>query len=104
VLYTVGNIEQLRFAESTRSVPGAPTIGTASALSGAAIVRWTAPASNGGLAITGYRVQVLTGTTVVNTVSVGNVTSTTIPNLTNGGGYNFRVQAVNVLGAGPLSA
>ena len=101
---TVRNIEQLRFSDATRSVPGAPTIGTASALSGAAIVRWTAPASNGGLGITGYNVQVLSGTTLVNTVSVPNVTSTTIPDLTNGGGYTFRVQAVNVLGAGPLSA
>jgi len=101
---TLRNIEQVRFTDATRSVPGAPTIGTASALSGAAIVRWTAPTSNGGLAITGYTVQVLNGTTVVNTISVGNVTSTTVSGLTNGGGYNFRVQAVNVLGAGPLSA
>src|SRR4051794_12918871 len=101
---TVRNIEQLRFADATRSVPGAPTIGAASALSGAATVRWTAPASNGGLGITGYNVQVISGTTLVNTVSVGNVTSTTITGLTNGGGYTFRVQALNVLGAGPLSA
>ena len=101
---TLRNIEQLRFTDVTLSVPGAPTIGTADALSSSAIVRWTAPASNGGLPITGYRVQVLTGTTVVNTVSVGNVLTTTVTGLTNGTAYNFRVQAVNLLGAGPLSA
>jgi len=100
----IRNVEQLRFTDATVSVPGAPTIGTATAASARATVTWTAPASNGGLPITGYRVQVLTGTTVVNTVPVGNVLTATVLNLTNGTDYNFRVQAVNVVGAGPLSA
>jgi Ca2+-binding RTX toxin-like protein len=86
-----------------RTTPGLPTAVTATAGNAQATVSWTAPASNGGSAITGYSVQVRTGTTVVRNVSVGNVLSTTITPLTNGTAYNFRVAAVNAAGTGGLS-
>jgi hypothetical protein len=53
---------------------GAPTIGTATGGDAAATVRWTAPASNGGSAITGYSVRTFSGTTLVKTTPVGAVT------------------------------
>jgi hypothetical protein len=68
-------------------------------------VRWS-PAANGGSPITAYRVQVLTGTTVVRTV-LGlspTATSTVVTGLTNGTAYTFRVYALNAVGLGALSA
>ena len=88
------------------TVPGAPTIGTATAGDTNAVVRWTAPANTGGADITAYRIQVRTGTTVIRTVTgvPGTATSSTVTALTNGTAYNFRVQAVNSAGIGALSA
>jgi hypothetical protein len=87
------------------TAPAVPTIGTAAAGNAQATARWTAGA-NGGSAITSFRVQVRTGTTVVRTVTVTGAaaTSTVVTGLTNGTAYNFRVQAVNAVGTGALSA
>jgi len=87
-------------------VPGAPTIGAATASDASATVRWTAPAPNGGPPITAYRVQVRIGATLVSTVTglSPTATSTVVTGLTNGTAYNFRVRAVNTVGVGPLSA
>jgi Ca2+-binding RTX toxin-like protein len=91
-------------AVTPAGLPGAPTAVVAVRGNAAADVSWTAPASNGGAAITGYTVQVRTGTTVVRTIPLtGTGTSTTVTGLTNGTAYNFRVQAVNAVGAGALS-
>ncbi|RID97777.1 beta strand repeat-containing protein, partial [Simplicispira hankyongi] len=81
-------------------VPGAPTIGTATAGSGQASVAFTAPASNGGSAITGYTVTSnpggLTGT--------GATSPITVTGLTNGTAYTFTVTATNTAGTGSASA
>lgn len=81
-------------------VPGAPTIGTATAGDTQATVAFTAPASAGGAAITGYTVTSAppggTGT--------GPGSPITVTGLTNGVAYTFTVTATNTAGTGPASA
>jgi len=80
-------------------VPGAPTIGTATAGNGSASVGGTAPAATNGGAITGYRA----------TSSPGGITATsaTLPvnvtGLAAGTGYTFTLAALNSAGYGPES-
>lgn len=82
------------------TAPGAPTGVVATAGSKSAQVAWTAPASNGGLPITGYTVTAqLNGTTAVASVSVGpTATGVNFTGLTNGSTYNFVVTATNAAG------
>jgi hypothetical protein len=89
---------------SINTVPAAPVIGNATAGNGQATVRWT-PGATGGTPITEYRVQVFTGTTLRATVPLiaGTATSRVVTGLPNGTAFNFRVLAVNALGAGPVS-
>jgi hypothetical protein len=85
--------------------PGAPTGVTAVRGNASATVSWTAPANNGGSPITGYQVQVRTGTTVVRTdVFAGDTTTShVIVGLTNGTAYNFRALAVTTAGVSVAS-
>ena len=85
------------------TAPGAPTIGTATAGSQQAVVRWTDPSSNGGAAITQYKITASPGGQTA-TVSGATATSGTITGLTNGTAYNFVVQAINGAGTSPASA
>jgi Ca2+-binding RTX toxin-like protein len=104
---TLFNIDVLKFSDQTAAVkvPDPPTIGTATAINGAAKVTWTAPAANGGPAITGYEI-VATSTAGGQsyTQPVGpKATSGTIL-LFNGTTYTLQVRAINMAGPGPLSA
>lgn len=87
------------------TAPGAPTIGTATAGNASATLTWTAPANNGGAAITGYSVRAFAGTVLARTQAVtGNVGSAVITGLTNGTAYTFDVAAINTAGTGATSA
>lgn len=89
--------------------PGAPTGLAASAGNAQASLSWTAPASNGGVAITSYRVYRGTspGTETLLTSGgcsgLGVVVSCTDTGLTNGQAYYYKVSAVNSLGEGAQS-
>lgn len=85
-------------------VPGAPTIGTATATGSArATVSFTAPASNGGSVITSYTATSSPGgiTGTLNQAGSGTITVT---GLTTGTSYTFTVTATNAVGTGPASA
>jgi PKD repeat protein len=89
--------------------PGPPTGLTGSPGNGQVSLSWTAPANNGGVAISGYRVYRGTtsgGETLVTTggcSGLGAVTSCTDTGLTNGQKYYYEVSAVNALGEGNKS-
>jgi hypothetical protein len=77
---------------------------TATAADGSAILSWTAPSSDGGSAIKGYRVTpYLNG--VAQTPITFNQPNTTevVFGLTNGQNYTFTVTAFNAAGSGPVS-
>ena len=108
-LNTVGSgpFSALSNAVTFATPPGAPglVVATSGANGGAvtATVLWTAPANNGGSAITGYVVTVVNAAnTVLLTQSVGPAVrnlSPTIP-VAAGTAVRFRVQAVNAVGTG----
>lgn len=81
-------------------LPGAPTIGTATAGNASASVTFTAPAAGSAPTVTGYTVTSspggLTGT--------GSASPITVSGLTNGTAYTFTVTATNSDGTGPASA
>jgi alpha-tubulin suppressor-like RCC1 family protein/serine protease inhibitor ecotin len=81
------------------AVAGKPTGATATAGNGSAVIAWTAPADNGGSAITGYTVT-SSGDAKTCTTSA---TSCTVSGLTSGQSYTFTVTATNAAGTGPAS-
>lgn len=81
-------------------VPGAPTIGVATAGNTQATVSFTAPASNGGAAVTGYTVTSNPG----GITGTGAASPITVTGLTNGTAYTFTVTATNGAGTGSASA
>lgn len=85
-----------------RTTPTAPLDVTATPGNGQLSVSWSAPASDGGAAVTGYVVTTQPGDHV--TTVAGDVTHATIPNLDNGTAYTVTVTATNPAGDSPASA
>ncbi|MDC0380668.1 DUF1566 domain-containing protein [Flavobacteriaceae bacterium] len=87
----------------TKTIPDAPTIGTASAGIAQATVSFTAPSSNGGTAITSYTATSSPGgiTGTLNQAGSGDII---VSGLTNGTAYTFTVTATNAIGTSLASA
>jgi RHS repeat-associated protein len=82
------------------TVPGIPTIGTATGGNAKATITFTAPTSNGGSAITSYTATSTPGSKT----GTCTVSPCTVSTLTNGTAYTFTIKATNAKGAGSASA
>jgi alpha-tubulin suppressor-like RCC1 family protein len=99
--WTVTQAAQAKGAGTWPGIPGAPTIGTATAGNGEASVAFTAPANPGYPAtITQYTVTSSPG----GITASGSASPITVTGLTNGTEYTFTVTATNDTGTGPASA
>ncbi len=110
-VYTVTNIgtssasSTANATTDSTSAPDAPTSLNATSGNTQVALSWTAPASDGGSAITDYVVEYNDGggwSTFVDGTSTG--TSATVTGLSNGTSYTFRVSAVNAIGTGSASS
>ncbi len=83
------------------TAPGPPTGVSATAGNGQAVVTWSAPASNGGSAITSYKVTASPGGRTATTTGA---TTATVTGLSNATAYTFTVTATNNVGTSAASA
>ena len=107
--HTATSTVQVTASPIAGAPPGAPTGLTATGGNGQVTLNWTAPADNGGVNITNYRVYRGTasgGETLLTTGGCGGlgaVLSCTDTGLANGQAYYYRVSAVNSIGEGAQS-
>ena len=86
---------------SLAGLPGTPNITSTPAGDTQVTVNWSGASSNGS-PISGYSIQVFSGS-LINTVTSGS-TSVVVTGLTNGTSYTFSVAAVNGVGTGSYSS
>ena len=88
------------------TVPGAPTVGTATPGDGQISLTFTAPTSNGGSPITTYQYALSTDSyaTWTNRSTGTTASPIVITGLSNGTPYSVKIRAVNTLGSGAASA
>jgi hypothetical protein len=79
-------------------LPSAPLFTSVLGRDTALIATWSAPASDGGSAITGYKVRATAGTTSVTVITSAATTQATITGLTDGVKYTLGLQAINAIG------
>ncbi len=92
--------------QSEPGPPGALQNVSATVDNGGVVLRWSAPADNGGSTILRYEVRSAEGASVPEGtpwIRTGTFTSFAFPQLTNGTRYSFEVRAVNAQGAGPAA-
>ena len=104
----VSNIDDATTDDAATTVPDAPTSLTATASGTTTIdLSWTAPADNGGSAITGYRIEVSPNGTSSWTDRVADTGTTTTTyshtGLSAGTTRHYRVSAINANGTGAVS-
>jgi predicted RNA-binding protein with TRAM domain len=99
---SAGAGEAATASRTTTGVPGAPTGLSATPYEGSASLNWTAPSSNGGSAITGYKVFYKRSNQGSFTQFPGviNETSVIVTGLNASTDYNFKVVAVSIIGDG----
>lgn len=88
--------------DSSTTVPGAPTIDSATAGNGSASIAFTAPSSDGGAAITDYTATCAAGTATK--TGTGSASPILVSSLSNGTAYNCSVTATNPVGTGAASS
>jgi subtilisin family serine protease len=91
------------FAAAPVTVPSVPLSPTATPSSQSVALAWALPASNGGSAITDYKIEYKPSNVTAWTVfahPASTARTANITGLTNGTRYSFRVSAVNAVGTG----
>jgi hypothetical protein len=103
---TTGTIKNLKITTTSipASVPGAPSISAITAGNGQLSVAFTAPASNGGAAISNYEYSTDNGSSWTTRSPSSTSSPIVIPTLNNGTSYQVRIRAVNDVGSGAQSS
>jgi hypothetical protein len=100
-----GTVSASSAAIAPTAVPGAPTSVVAAMGDNQAQLAWTAPTTDGNLAISGYYVTAHEGSSsLAPEWFAGSATTATVSGLANGTGYQFTVVAANSDGSGAASA
>jgi len=107
VYYSTNNANGSAVISYTSGVPGSPTGVSGSPADAAVNLAWTAPATIGSSAISGYTVQyAISPYTSWTTAAMctGTATTCAVTGLSNGTAYKFQVLATNATGSGAYSS